>query len=255
MRTVVNIKSGGRMHLSGVVHALLLVSVLLALAPLAEAIPMAVLAGILITVGIGIIDLKGLRHVFRAPRGDVAVMLTVLGVTVFVDLMWAVGIGMVMAAMILLKRLSDVEPSTHSPLLDIAAHRPWIPALEAPDEVLRGVFVVEVHGALFFGNAGPLQRKIEGANLAEAQAVVLHMGDVRFVDQSGVYVLGDLAGDLHRRGLQVYLSDLQPEPRELMEKLGVAPGIIPPEQVFASTADAIAAATKRGSDIERRRAS
>jgi SulP family sulfate permease len=243
MRTVVNVKSGGRMHLSGVIHALLLLSVLLAIGPLAEAIPMAVLAGILITVGIGIIDLKGLKHLISAPRGDSAVMLTVLFVTVFVDLMWAVGIGMVMAAIILLKRLSDIDPATHSPLLDIAAHRPWIPALEAPEEVLRGVFVVEIHGSLFFGNAGPLQRKLEGADTSKAKVIVLHMGDVRYVDQSGVYALGDLAEDLQKQGAKVFLAELWHEPKELLAKLGVTPGVIPTENIFESAPDAIRAAT------------
>ena len=243
MRTVVNVKSGGRMHLSGVIHAALLLSILLVLAPLAEAIPMAVLAGILITVGIGIIDVKGLKHLFRVPRGDAAVMVTVLVVTVFVDLMWAVGIGMVMAAMILLKRLSDVDPATHSPLKDIAAHRPWIPALEAPEEAMHGVFVVEMHGSLFFGNAGPLQRKIEGANMQGAQAIVLHMGDVRYIDQSGVYVLGDLMQDLTTRGIAVYVAELEDEPRELLKRLGVVPGVVPGDRVFDSADAAIRSAT------------
>ena len=242
MRTVVNVKSGGRTNLSGVVHALLLLSILLGLGPLAGAIPMAVLAGILVTVGLGIIDIKGLKHVFRVPRGDASVMLTVLSVTVFVDLMWAVAIGMVMAAMILVKRLSDIDPATHSPLVDIAAHRPWVPALEAPAEVLSGIFIVEVHGSLFFGNAGPLQRKIEGANMKGAHAIVLHMGDVRFVDQSGVYVLGVLAQDLQKRGVRVYISELHAEPATWLAKLGVAPGIVPAERVFEKVQEAIEAA-------------
>jgi len=212
------------------------------LAPLAELIPMPVLAGILITVGIGIIDTKGLKHLLRAPRGDSVVMLTVLFVTVFVDLMWAVAIGMVMASMILLKRLSDIDPATHSPLIDIAAHRPWIPVLESPEEVMRGIFVVEFHGSLFFGNAGPLQRKVEGANTADAHSIVLHMGDVRYVDQSGVYVLGDLVQDLQKHGARVYLAELQPEPRELLAKLAVAPGVVPAEHIFDSAEDAVRAA-------------
>ncbi|ANM32321.1 hypothetical protein ABI59_17245 [Acidobacteria bacterium Mor1] len=245
MRTVVNVKSGGRMHLSGVLHSLLLLAVLLAIGPLAEAIPMAVLAGILITVGIGIIDVKGLKHITKAPVGDVLVMLTVLGVTVFVDLMWAVGIGMVMASMILLKRLSDIDPATHSPLVDIAAHRPWIPALEVPDQVAQGIWVVEVHGSLFFGNAGPLQRKIEGADLSTAKAIVIHMGDVKYVDQSGVYTLDDLVSDLQKRGIRVYLAELHEEPKELLTKLEVAPGTVAAGDIYDSAETAIAEAIKK----------
>jgi SulP family sulfate permease len=240
MRTVVNVRSGGRTHLSGVIHGVLLLAILLALGPLASEIPMAVLAGILITVGIGIVDIKGLGHVRRVPRGDATVMLTVFGLTVFVDLMWAVAVGMVMASMVLLKRLSDIDPATHSPLLDIAAHRPWIPDLEAPREVLAGILVVEVHGSLFFGNAGPLQRKLGG--LKDARAIVLHMGDVRYVDQSGVYALADLISDLQIAGTEIYIAELHEEPRDLLARLGVVPGAVLEGNVFARAEDAIVAA-------------
>lgn len=244
MRTVVNIRSGGRTHLSGVIHAALLLAILLALGPLAAEIPMAVLAGILVTVGIGIIDAKGLRHLRRAPRGDAAVMLAVLGLTVFVDLMWAVAVGMVMASLILLKRLSDIDPATHSPLVEIAAHRPWIPDLEVPEEVLAGIYLIEIHGSLFFGNAGPLQRKVGG--MKDARAVVFHMGDVRYLDQSGVYALADLIGEMHENGTEVFIADLHEEPKELLARFGVAPGTIPEDHIFSSAAKAVVAAAQDG---------
>ncbi|MEO1934596.1 MAG: SulP family inorganic anion transporter [Myxococcales bacterium] len=242
MRTVVNVRSGGETHLSGIIHSVLLLAILLALGPLASEIPMAVLAGILITVGIGIVDTKGLGHVSRAPRGDAAVMLTVFGLTVFVDLMWAVAVGMVMASMILLKRLSDIDPATHSPLLDIAAHRPWIPDLETPEEVLSGIYVVEIHGSLFFGNAGPLQRKLGG--MKDARVVVLHMGDVRYLDQSGVYTLADLITEMTEAGTEIYIAELHEEPRDLLTRLGVAPGAVDEDHIFARAEDAIVAAAQ-----------
>ncbi len=242
MRTVVNVRSGGRTHLSGVVHSLLLIAILLSLGPLASEIPMAVLAGILITVGIGIVDSKGLSHVRRAPRGDAAVMITVLTLTVFLDLMWAVGVGMVMASMILLKRLSDIDPATHSPLVDIATHRPWIPDLEEPQEALAGIYIVEIHGSLFFGNSGPLQRKL--GSMEHAQALVLHMGDVRYLDQSGVYALADLITDLREVDTNVYVAELHEEPREVLASLGVAPGVIPENRIFERAEDAIREATR-----------
>ena len=242
MRTVVNVRSGGKTRLSGVVHSLLLLAILLALGPLASQIPMAVLAGILITVGIGIVDTKGLGHLRKAPRGDAAVMIVVLALTVFVDLMWAVAAGMVMASMILLKRLSDIDPATHSPLLDIAAHRPWIPDLEEPEEVLSGIYVVEVHGSLFFGNAGPLQRKL--GSIKAARALVLHMGDVRYLDQSGVYALSDLIGDLRSVGTEIFVAELHEEPERLLASLGVVPGLVRRDHVFESAKDAIIAAAR-----------
>jgi SulP family sulfate permease len=242
MRTVVNVRSGGRTHLSGIVHSLLLLAILFSLGPLASEIPMAVLAGILITVGIGIVDTKGLGHVRRAPRGDAAVMITVLVITVFVDLMWAVAVGMVMASMILLKRLSDIDPATYSPLVDIVAHRPWIPNLEVPKEVLAGIYIVEIHGSLFFGNAGPLQRKLGG--MKNATAIVLHMGAVRYLDQSGVYALADLISKMHDVGIEVYIAQLHEEPRDILASLSVAPGIVAEDHIFIDAEEAVAAATQ-----------
>jgi len=248
MRTVVNVRSGGRTHLSGVIHSILLLAILLALGPLASLIPMSVLAGILITVGIGIVDTKGLKHVRRAPRGDAAVMVAVFGLTVFVDLMWAVAVGMVMASMILLKRLSDIDPATHSPLIDIAAHRPWIPALEAPQEVLSSVYLVEIHGSLFFGNAGPLQRKLGG--IENARAIVLHMGDVRYLDQSGVYALADRIEDMQGVGTEIYIAELHEEPRDLLAQLGVAPGNVPASHIFDQAEEAVQAAAHAAAHVE-----
>lgn len=111
------------------------------------------------------------------------------------------------------------------PKTDIAAHRPWIPALEAPEEVLDGIYVVEVYGSLFFGNAGPLQRKLGG--LKQARAIVIHMGNVRYMDQSGVYALADLVRELNEADTQIYIAQLNPEPRDVLARLGVAPGAVP----------------------------
>ncbi|NRA32969.1 MAG: SulP family inorganic anion transporter [Polyangiaceae bacterium] len=224
-------------------HALLLLAVLLVICPLASQIPMAVLAGILITVGIGIVDSKGLRHAPSAPRGDASVMVVVLLMTMFVDLMNAVAVGMVMAAMILLKRMSDLDPATHSPLVEVSSHRTWMPSLTEAAEVLSGVCLVELHGALFFGNAGPLQCQFEGVEKT-AQAVVLHMGDVRYLDQSGVYMLAELVGDLNKNGTEVFVGGLRQEPAEITANLEVAPGAIPAGHIFDRPEEAIKAAAK-----------
>ena len=139
-------------------------------------------------------------------------------------------------------RLSDIDPATHSPLVDIAAHRPWIPKLEEPKEVLAGIYVVEMHGSLFFGNSGPLQRKL--GSMEHARSVVLHMGDVRYLDQSGVYALADLITDLRDAGTEVYFAELHEEPRKILANLGVAPGVIPEDHTFERAEDAIREATR-----------
>ena len=104
MRTVVNINSGGKTRLSGVIHGVALLLVLLGAGSYARLIPLPVLAGILITVGIGIIDYKGIKHTTRVPRTDAVIMLVVLTMTVFVDLLQAVAVGMVLASVLFMKK-------------------------------------------------------------------------------------------------------------------------------------------------------
>ena len=111
MRTVVNINAGGTGNLSGIVHGLALLVVLLGAGAYAKLIPLPVLAGILITVGIGIIDYKGIKHLFRVPRADAIVMIIVLFLTVFVDLLQAVAIGLVLAALLFMKQMGEVAES------------------------------------------------------------------------------------------------------------------------------------------------
>ncbi|MGB0950298.1 MAG: SulP family inorganic anion transporter, partial [Marinirhabdus sp.] len=107
IRTVVNINSGGTTRLSGMVAAVLLLVILLALGPVASQIPAAVLAGILITVGIGVMDYKGLRAMPNMPKSEIIVMLVVLLLSVFWNLVYAVGVGLVLASLIFMKKIGD----------------------------------------------------------------------------------------------------------------------------------------------------
>lgn len=241
MRTVVNIRSGGRTPLSGVIHGLVLLAVLLGLGPLAAHIPLAVLAGILITVGIGIIDYKGLRHFIRVPKADAFVMSVVLILTVFVDLIQAVGAGMIMAALIFVKRLSDRQPGTAVPLSGL--ERPWVKELALSSEVCDHVYVLHLDGALFFGNANPLQSLM--ASLEGAKAVVIRLKRVHFLDQSGAYALSDFMLDLKERGVDVFLTELQEQPRQILHLTGIAPGEIPSDHLLPTAAEGVRIAARR----------
>ena len=109
MRTVVNIRSGGKTKISGMVHALVLLAVVLGLSPLAANIPHAVLAGILVKVGLDIIDWRYIKRAHNGPRWDFALMLLVLGLTVFVDLITAVGVGVVLAALAYVRQIAQIQ--------------------------------------------------------------------------------------------------------------------------------------------------
>ncbi len=238
MRTVANIQAGGRTPLSGIVHGLLLLAIMLGLAPLAANIPLAVLAGILVTVGIGIVDYRGLTHFWRVPRADAVVMGVVLVMTVFVDLIQAVAAGMVMASLIFVKRMSDMEVAVPTSVggggsLDEDAD-------QRPREVLDDIYVVPVSGSLFFGNALPLQGLIMG--LTDARAIVLDLSDTPFLDQSAAYAISDVALDLGGKGIALYICGLRDQPRRILRLTGIAPGELPKSQIFDDCKDAVLAA-------------
>lgn len=236
MRTVVNIKSGAKTGLSGAVHGLFLLAVLLGLGTLASHIPLAVLAGILITVGIGIIDYKGIRHFARVPRADTLVNLTVFFMTVFVDLIQAVAVGMVLACLVFAKRMSDMELVEAKSLDQV--ENDW----SVPESVGQGIYAAHLQGALFFGNANGFPDMI--AKLPGIRAVVLVMDRVPFLDQSGAYVLSDLTLDLKEKGVDVYVSELTGQPERILALTGIVPGEIPEDHVFPTTREALKAAAK-----------
>ena len=140
MRTVVNINSGGKTRLSGVIHGLALLLVLLGAGAYAKLIPLPVLAGILITVGIGIIDYKGIKHIPYVPKADSIIMLVVLGMTVFVDLLQAVAVGMVLACVLFMKKMSDVVEQESS-VNALANHETWADEMEISQQIRQQVYI------------------------------------------------------------------------------------------------------------------
>lgn len=153
MRTVVNINSGGKTRLSGVIHSLSLLLVLVGASTYAQLIPLPVLAGILITVGIGIIDYKGIKHVLHVPKTDAVIMLLVLGLTVFVDLLQAVGVGMAMASILFMKKMSDIaeDKSVVGSIDQFALEEAWKDEVQLSDALRRKIFIKHFDGPIFFG--------------------------------------------------------------------------------------------------------
>jgi SulP family sulfate permease len=238
MRTVINIKSGGTSPLSGVVAGAFLLAVLLGLGSLVGQIPNAVLAGILITVGIGIVDYKGLRHLREVPRADAAVMLIVLGLTVFVDLLVAVAAGVVLAALLFMKKISDVieHRTVAAPLKDFSREVSW--ADEGDLIARRGdkVFIKHLDGPLFFGFANRFQELM--SRFPDLEVVILRFDKVPYMDQSGLYALEDAVMDLAGNGIRVIFTDIHGQPRDLAERIRLIPDLVSEEDCFSSFDDA-----------------
>lgn len=229
IRTVINIQSGGKTKLSGMIAALLLLVILLALGPVASLIPNAVLVGILITVGIGVMDYKGLKAIPRMPRSDVAIMMVVLVLTVFWNLVYAVGIGLVIGALVFMKKIGDLS-SERSKVYQID-HDEWPDDVELPDNLKEEVYIKHINGPLFFGYVKEFS-ELSLEVPATASHVVIRMSRVPYMDQSGVFTFEDVIKGYQNRGMTVFLTGLQRQPEELIRANGYIPSLIPEEHVF-----------------------
>lgn len=232
MRTVVNINSGGKTRLSGVIHGLSLLIVLLGAGAYAKLIPLPVLAGILITVGIGIIDYKGLKHIPHVPKADSIIMLIVLMMTVFVDLLQAVAVGMVLACILFMKKMSDIteQRSYTRSVGGFVREEAWDDEAGFSEEVLKQVYIKHFDGPIFFGFVSKLQEMV--AALPEVKVVVMRMSLVPYIDQSGIYAIEDAVLALKERGIVVLITGIQQQPEDMLGNIGLIPNLVPNEHVF-----------------------
>jgi SulP family sulfate permease len=238
MRTLVNIRSGGRNRISGVIHSLVLLIILLGAGKYAALIPQPVLAGILITVGIGILDYKSLRHVRKVPRADAAIMIIVLLVTVFFDLLIAVGIGMVLASILFMKKMSDIaaEKTKVSDIMSVKDEISW-PDENIPQYMQDNVLIKHLDGPLFFGFASAFQDKVN--KLPDIKHVIIRMEKVPFIDQSGLYALEEAVLSLEQRGIEVLFTGLQKQPKDMLRRIQMIPDLIPEKNLFKNFHEAI----------------
>ena len=200
IRTVVNIQAGGRTRISGMIAGILLFTTIVLLGPIASKIPAAVLAGILITVGIGVMDYKGLRGLIRMGWGERIILLAVLILTVFWQLVFAVAVGLVIASFQFMKYMGDWSTSQFRLHID-------------PTEGVQDVLIKSLHGPLFFGNASALAG-LRGQIPAEIDKVVIDMTDVHFVDQSGIAALEDTVMAMENSGKTVRFKGISGQPEK-----------------------------------------
>jgi len=238
MRTLVNIRSGGRNRISGVIHALVLMIVLFGAGKYAALIPKSVLAGILITVGIGILDYKGFKHINKVPIADAVIMIIVLLVTVFLDLLVAVALGMVLAAFIFMKKMSDIaeEKTTVTDWIDLKLEEGWSDEL-IPDNIEKNIVIKHLDGPLFFGFASGFTDRV--AKVKDIRYVIIRMEKVPFIDQTGLYALEEAILSLEQRDIEVLLTGLQLQPKGRMERIKIIPDLVRKDNIFKTFTDCI----------------
>lgn len=244
IRTVVNIKAGGKTRLSGMIAGVLLLVILLALGPVASKIPAAVLAGILITVGIGVMDYRGLRAIPSMPRdidlkifklsSEVLVMLIVLLLSVFWDLVSAVGVGLILSSVLFMKKMGDFTAGESRVLtLKEADEREelWADEISFPKEFQEEVFIKHLDGPLFFGYTSEFQ-KLSRQIPETASHLILRMDKVPYMDQTGLYTLEDILLDLENKNIHTLLVAPQSQPSMMMRQIDIIPDLLPEECIF-----------------------
>lgn len=233
--TVVAIKSGAKTRLSGITHGVFQLVALLGLGAFVSYIPLCVLAGLLISVGVAIIDYKGFKHLLAVPRADAAVMLVVLVWTVFGNLIHAVAAGVVLASVLFMKQASDLAES-ESTLTSLDPEPVWDDEKEFA--ATKGkVFIKHLYGPLFFGFSSGF-RALSEKLPNDAETMVVRMERVPHIDQSGLYSLEDTILKLSKDNKRTVITGLQAQPEDMMRRIGLIPNVIPEDDVFDTFDDA-----------------
>lgn len=241
-RTAVNLRSGARTRAAAAFHGVALAIIVLFLAPLATRIPLAVLGGILMVVAVRMVESHAARTILRSTRSDAFVLLLTMGVTIVFDLILAIEVGMIAAGALFVVRMSRLlsvdpdaliggEPAGH----DSAAE------VDAEAELAReDIIAYRIDGPVFFGAAARFFDQVLKVRPG-IKVVILRMRRVPVMDATGLTALRGLVEALERRHVLVFVSGLQPQPRELLERTGVLDQISRNrDHVFATSEEAIA---------------
>jgi SulP family sulfate permease len=224
-RTAANIRSGARTPVSGILHAVFVLLFMLALAPLAKAVPLSSLAAILVMVAWKVSELEHFRSLLRAPRPDVLVLLTTFGLTVLFDLTIAVGTGILLASILFMRRMAqvttvtglneEIEEGQETEKLD-----PKDPGAVRERRVPRGVEVYEINGPFFFGVANNLRDALDQIQ-KPPRVVILRMRYVPHIDATGLNALREFHRRCVKHGTALPLGGVHAHPLFEMVKAGM----------------------------------
>jgi SulP family sulfate permease len=210
-RTATNIRNGATSPLSGVVHSVFLILVILLLSPLASSIPLCCLSAILFVVAWNMSEIPHFIRLIRgSPATDVAVLLITFGLTVFVDLVVAVNVGVILAALLFMRRMAlavSIEPVIEGADL-------------APGSLPPGVVIYNIDGPLFFGAAEKLERTLAHIQ-RPATTLILRLGHMPFLDATGISAIKEIIADFLKHGAAVILAEVRPNVLQKLERAGL----------------------------------
>lgn len=231
-RTVTNINNGGRTPVAGMVHAVALLLIMLLFMPLAELIPLAALAGVLIVVAYNMSEWREFVAFIKAPKSDLAVLVVTFLITVLVDLVIAIEVGIVLAALLFMKRMADVT-CVECVNLDYTKE-------ENRDkrELPKGVQLYEINGPFFFGAAYKFMDVTKVVAGKNNKAIILRMENVPAMDATALHSFEKFINICERKNIAVLISKIKEQPLSVLKKSGVYEKI-GEDRFFAATEDAI----------------
>ncbi len=218
-RTATNVKNGGRTPIAGIIHAVVLLLIMLVFGHWAALIPMPTLAAILIFVSYTMSEWRSFVKILKSPRSDVAVMLVTFFLTLIVDLTVAIEVGIVLAALLFMKRMSEVS-QVNAITRDLREEREEEEEGDTKLSVPKGVEVFEVYGSLFFG---AVDQFTESMRAIEEKPTVLIL-ETRYllaVDASGLRAVEDLLSQLKHQGTTLLISGIHKQPLFAMTNSGL----------------------------------
>ena len=245
-RTMTNINNGGRTPIAGIIHAIVLLLIFLFLMPLIKLVPMACLAGVLIIVSYNMSGWRTVRSLLKTPKSDVAVLLTTFILTVVFNLTIAIEIGLLLAVLLFLRRVSEnVQVSVLKDELDIAQ------GTESTQhetlDIAKGIEVYEIEGPFFFGVATKFDELMH--NMGDKPLVrIIRMRKVPFIDSTGLHNLEILVESSHREKIHVILSGVNPKVHETIKRARLN-SIIGDEYIFDHITKAVTAANKLAEEL------
>ena len=215
-RTAANVKNGGRTPIAGIVHCITLTLILVLLMPLAKLIPMTTLSAVLLHVAWNMADWKSFTRLLKkAPKSDILVLVSVFLLTVFFDLVIAIEVGVVLAAILFMKRMADTAEVEKWKYIDDPDITPG--EKEKLTDIPHSIRVFEIYGPLFFAASEELVR-IHAGN--RTKVIVVRMRAVPAIDASAMVSLRDLAERAKKKNIQLIFSHVNEQPRRVMEKDG-----------------------------------
>ncbi|MCY1722139.1 SulP family inorganic anion transporter [Prolixibacteraceae bacterium Z1-6] len=213
-RTATNVKNGGRTPISGIVHALTLLLIMLFLGKWAKLIPMSCLAGILIVVAYNMSEWRSFKAILKGSFFDIIVLLSTFFLTVLVDLTVAIQVGVVLSAILFMKRMSDLSEKRINNIVDTDI-------IEDYSDLPKEIMIYEISGPLFFASARRYSEVLEEIGL-RSKVLIIRMRHVSFVDQTGIHNLKDTLKLLRNKGIVVILSGVNEEVMSDFTKNGIS---------------------------------